>query len=138
MQQKTKLEIIEELFDNHFVKNPNKRGVSEFEGRPICVYYKADTRNKCAVGMCLTTKALSYIGREHFEGDVRDLDDFLSNNLDFYMKPEYKGHSLTFWDDLQTLHDSPRCWTNTGLSDGGQEQLALLKKLYANNEEYVG
>jgi hypothetical protein len=136
MSQMTKLEIIEELFDNHFVKNPNKRGVSEFEGRPICVYYKADTRNKCAVGMCLTTKALSHIGREHFEGDVRDLDDFLSNNLDYYMKDQYRGHSLKFWDDLQTLHDSTRHWTNTGLSDEGQEQLADLKKRYANDLDY--
>jgi hypothetical protein len=136
MSQMTKLEIIEELFDNHFVKNPNKRGVSEFEGRPICVYYKADTRNKCAVGMCLTTKALSHIGREHFEGDVRDLDDFFSNNLDYYMKDQYRGHSLKFWTALQDLHDSPRFWTNTGLSDEGQNRLADLKKRYADSLDY--
>ena len=136
MSQMTKLEIIEELFDNHFVNNPNKRGVSEFEGRPICVYYKDDTRNKSAVCMCLTTKALSHIGREHFGGDVRDLDDFLSNNLDYYMKDQYRGHSLEFWGDLQTLHDSTRYWTNTGLSDYGQEQLSDLKKRYADNLDY--
>jgi hypothetical protein len=136
MSQMTKLEIIEELFDNHFVKNPKKRGVKRFEGRPNCVYYDADTRNKCAVGMCLTTKALSHIGREHFKGDVRDLDDFLSNNLDYYMKDQYRGHNLTFWDDLQFLHDSPRFWTNTGLSDEGQNRLADLKKRYADNLDY--
>lgn len=138
MQQKTKLEIIEELFDNHFVKNSNKRGVVGYDNNVQCVYYDNETRNKCAVGMCLTTNALSFIGRAQFEGDVLDLDDFLSNNLDYYMKPEYRGHGLKFWDDLQYLHDTTRHWTNTGLSDEGQEQLAFLKKRYANNEEYVG
>jgi hypothetical protein len=131
MPQMTKLEIIEELFDNHFVKNPKKRGMTI--GGTSCVYYNPDTRNKCAVGMCLTTKALSRIGRATFSGGVTQLDKMFNNDLDSAMKPQYRGHENAFWMSLQQLHDDDYYWFDNHFTAYGEERLAELKTAYSNN-----
>ena len=131
MPQMTKLEIIEELFDNHFVKNPKKRGRSI--GNTSCVYYNPNTRNKCAVGMCLTTKALSRIGKLGGTGGAIWVNRIFNSDLDSVMKPQYQGHVLSFWMNLQILHDDARYWSEDGLTSKGKKVLAELKTAYSNN-----
>ena len=61
--QKTKLQIIEELFDNYYVKDPSKRAVF---GR-VCLYYEGNTGNKCAVGMCMLNDDTAKYHQEFYQ-----------------------------------------------------------------------
>jgi hypothetical protein len=128
MPQMTKLEIIEVLFDNHFVKNPEKRA---FDDEGFCTYYNQDNRSKCAVGMCLTTNTLSNITKDDFYGNVNDLVDHFGGDLDNRLKPKYQGHDIVFWTRLQNLHDTNYYWTEIGLSSEGEAALSELKKNFA-------
>jgi hypothetical protein len=128
MPKMTKLEIIEELFDNHFVKNPKKRA---FDDNGFCTYYNRDKRSKCAVGMCLTTNTLSKITKDEFYGNVNDLVEHFGDDLDTILKPKYQGHDIVFWARLQRLHDTNYCWTGIGLSSEGAAALSELKKKFS-------
>lgn len=90
---KTQNEIIQETLDAY--SKPGTRAVEH----GLCRYRTSDGR-ECAVGRCLkNSKSFS-----HKSGSVgtvfRD-----EANLDAAPKPEYRGHSISFWSLLQTLHD---------------------------------
>jgi len=129
--QKTKLEIIEELFDNHYVKDPSKRATSGGG----CYYYDSDTGNKCAVGMCMLDDATAIDMEQNYSGEVHGLEWYLNDRrnqyLDDVLKEEYRGHDIDFWVLVQTLHDSNNCWTDDGLSDVGIAELKKLKESFA-------
>lgn len=129
--QKTKLQIIEELFDNYYVKDPSKRAVS---GR-VCLYYEANTGNKCAVGMCMLNDETAKYHQEFYATDVASLNDYLVSEeemrLDSILKEEYHGHDLDFWERVQKMHDRHYYWTEYGLSEQGLAKLEELKATYA-------
>lgn len=129
--QKTKLQIIEELFDNYYVKDPSKRATYNI----ACSYYQDSTGNKCAVGMCMLDDATA----KHYESvcssDVGGLNGFLMDeerlHLDDILKEEYRGHAIDFWAKVQVLHDGTGFWTEDGLSEGGLVRLDGLKTRFA-------
>ncbi len=128
--QKTKLQIIEELFDNYYVKQPSKRAAFG----AACSYYQESTGNKCAVGMCMLNDETA----KHYETvvstSVKFLNDYLVREeeieLDSIFKEEYRGHGLFFWQSVQNMHDRHYFWTEHGLSEHGIAMLEELKATY--------
>lgn len=122
---KTAKDIFDE-FEEVYVKDPSARAITRFGA---CVYEASDGR-RCAVGRCCTDPAnLS-------EGDVNAISVRRDGRftIDPFLRPEYRGHSLDFWRDLQDLHDEPLYWTPTGLSEFGAKTFAELKEIYAKND----
>lgn len=111
---KTAREIIEETAAFYTSENRAKPD----NGRR-CQYLTKDGR-MCAVGRCLTDPA-------RIEGNYIFLQSI--PNLDDELKPEYRGHPINFWQDLQRLHDYTFNWNNEGLSNDGESvRNRLLEK----------
>jgi len=127
-KQMTAKDIIYETVE--FYEN-NPRSI---EHKSVCRYYMESYGHElmCAVGRCLyKSKAKSltdYSGKASYiykEGDLKH-EDF---------KKKYRGHSLSFWDELQILHDDDSCWDeddfgNT-LSKMGEEHVEQLIKTFS-------
>jgi hypothetical protein len=132
--QKTKIGIIEELFDNYFCTNPEKRSVDKYGN---CKYLDDHTGNKCAVGMCFSPY-VTIGGILGYNGSVYCLTESLMRNygmyLDDVLREEYLGHDLGFWSDVQSLHDSSMFWNAFGLTEEGNQYLNTLKERYTDNE----
>lgn len=113
----TKQEIIEQLFDNGYCLNPSTRALDG----GFCSYYLTDGR-MCAVGKCMTSP-------KDFEGNLMAVEGL--EDLEGSLKPEYRGHSLEFWSNLQVMHDSPQHWNDTGLTEIGAKRFNELKLKYS-------
>lgn len=115
VQQKSKLEIIEETVDYYRV---NPRGTISYCDSAGCM---------CAVGRCLW--------------DAQWMQD-MAESINLYsikqpavqafckFRPEYAGHCWKFWSQLQNLHDSHDNWGTSGLSHGGMLAVELLKEAW--------
>ena len=114
----TKLEIIEQLFDNGYCLNPSTRALDEDEN---CQYYLEDGR-QCAVGKCMKDP-------KKFEDTITSVGCL--ENLETELKPEYQGHSIEFWDKLQGMHDCQYNWGEAGLTERGVTRLNELKQMYS-------
>lgn len=126
----TKTEIIEELFDNYYVKYPWRRAV---DSHGNCQYKTHDKVPKyCAVGKCLTKSGVKVTVDDNV-GTVSDFYDVESEKytVEPFLKKKYKGHSEDFWEDMQVLHDSEVNWDDKGITQIGKEALERLKKRYA-------
>lgn len=76
----------------------------------------------CAVGRCMTPDAQRDHG--HILGSVFDLVRGAgADHLDDLLQAEYRGHPVTFWQDLQSLHDYLGAWT-------GGENAALTRSIF--------
>jgi hypothetical protein len=126
----TKLEIIKEVLEDVYCKNPSLRAIEHDENKK---YFKCSYELKnvdgtvllCAVGMCLTSEGVifamdNHIGEVYYFGDVEP-----------YLQEKYQGHSINFWADLQKFHDYSVYFTETGISEKGTIRLQELKRLYA-------
>jgi hypothetical protein len=107
---KTKVEIINETV-KYYSEDPSRRG---FEPGRGCVYLTS-TGCMCAVGRCLIDPSKGFLG------DVPSFCrvDGMPADLETELKPEYRGHDLQFWGDLQRLHDYSFYWCETGLTELG-------------------
>ncbi len=129
----TKIEIIRELFDKHFIPNPKNRSLRLY---PVdshissaCLYSSEDGKH-CAVGMCLTGKALKRIFTEGLNSKtVFELYDKLGPEM---FRKEYQGHELNFWKDLQQLHDNQEYWDDEGITDFGRDRYDQIVSKYKN------
>ena len=124
--QKTKREILEEAFE-YYAADPSRRATNA-EGS--CRYLMKDGR-KCAVGRCLIEgKKICYGGWQKdpifAEIAANQIDD-----IDSHLLPEYRGHSVDFWQELQYWHDCCLNFTDTGLSAKGQHDAKSLLEKYA-------
>ncbi len=117
MKQLTKLEIIEETA-KYYAEDPSRRAIDEIN---FCSYLTLDGR-MCAVGRCLVNPS--------------NLDTSLSGRITEVhlelLKPEYQGHTLDFWKDLQKFHDRPTYWSSEGLTEQGLIRVKELKEFYSN------
>jgi hypothetical protein len=115
---KTKIEIIEETAAYY---NLGNRSVTK-SGR---CYYNGPDGKQCAFArMCIDPTQLK-------EGL------FAGNQLHVFgeeiLKPEYRGHSLLFYDALQWLHDNQKNWTYDGLSEWGKHKVAEMKNRWGES-----
>ena len=117
----TKVEIIN-IAANHY--NEKNRGRTN-DG---CRYITNDGR-MCAVGMCMTDEALEDF--KHHYGDVFTVQAMIkSKSIDNILKDEFRGHSTSFWKELQRFHDTDMNWDDEGMSDSGREFYCELKMMF--------
>jgi len=87
-----------------------------------CVYYHENEMGEvvnCGIGRVLREEVA--IQMQHCSGSVDDLireyqeeeglyDDEERLTLDGMLKEEYTGHSVNFWEGVQSLHDGDQYW----------------------------
>jgi hypothetical protein len=105
---KTENEIIKETVEFYWA-DPKRRATADIG----CWYLTIDGR-MCAVGRCLTQRhawrafaMLCSVGQ--LPGRL------LEASLDEILQPEYRGHSVEFWENLQNLHDNEHIWDSEQL-----------------------
>ena len=123
MKLLTKMEILQDFKDN-FVENPGNRA---HDG--VNCQYLTFAGKKCAIGRWFTEDALERLG--DFDYPVEDVYGAYSGEAysgeglgcDDFLMPEVRGHDVTFWSELQELHDSPQYWHDykLGLNPSGQQ-----------------
>ena len=103
----TAIDIIQETVD-FYSEDISRRAYNSDEGG--CEYY-IDGRS-CGVGKCMT-RPKEFNKRFPLVGDDSTAIEDVSKkirSLDSFLKPEYRGHSIKFWKDIQTLHDLEQYW----------------------------
>lgn len=128
-----KLEIIKDVLEDVYCKNPSLRGISS-NGKCVYETVKDGKTYNCAVGRCLTGLGIKFatekgIG-EVFEFYDDDKDDYI---LEDYLKEKYKGHNISFWEAIQQFHDDDYNFTIDGLSERGYQRFNSLKLKYIND-----
>lgn len=116
----TTLEIINETVE-YYSKDTKRRA----EVGRACLYFQESTGNMCAVGRCANNP--KELNPAHFFSQLGLSDEEI-------FKPEYRGHSVEFWSDLQKLHDDNLNWDESGLSSIGKYQVETLKAKYSQNQ----
>jgi len=105
------------------------------KGKSTCVYLSPENGNMCAVGRCLLPEKLGEFSPAVLGDDLTAINSlfedenegrFYNQDLDNYLQEQYRGHSVTFWADVQALHDYVNYWTKDGLSNGGKVEVARL------------
>lgn len=71
----------------------------------------------CAFSLCLSDKGRNFLMSHHGSGVVGGIpNDVIEDNL----RPEFRGHSKSFWRDVQNFHDVPTHWDHRNiLTDEG-------------------
>ena len=134
MKHLTKLEILQDFADN-FVENPGNRSLNDAGN---CKYLSPEGK-KCAVGRWFTDEALGRLGESN--RTVTDVYCTEDDSDDFLM-PEVRGHEVTFWEQLQKLHDNESYWnddrqtptglqTHAGVTPAGRYFYRGLVKYYS-------
>jgi hypothetical protein len=97
--------------------NSKNRGYDEDSGN--CVY-EGSNRNRCAVGRCMTDEGIKFANTFPNDGgsDGNVINDKV--NIDSLLQEKYQGASLSFWKELQMLHDNFSCWDESGITDYGK------------------
>jgi hypothetical protein len=127
---KTKLEIIQETQDAY--PHTFCRAVDDYYLKSASCFY-IDTKDSqtggehdngamCAVGRCM-------LNPKKYGGFAVSLHEALKpqGGLDTLLKPEYRGHCVEFWGDLQSFHDDGENFTDGGLSVEGLGYLSELR-----------
>lgn len=120
----TATEIVHETL-GYYTADMSRRALN-CTGR--CVIETEDGR-RCALGRCM----LDQYQREYFNSTGPELGDmYHATSIDFMLKPEYHGHTVEFWHDLQCVHDH-------GDSVERMRKLAedLLTRIAANPSHYT-
>ena len=121
---KTKRQIILETSKKYTSKNRSVVMSSAYVSGAGCAY-KDSKGNKCAVGRCLKSNSTIFDTMNESFG-ARDIGGVKLNKE---LKPSYRGHSVKFWEELQTFHDDSHNWEDKGLTEEGYVELdCLLKK----------
>jgi len=101
MEKLTKHQIIDETVE-YYNNNPRSK---DDRG---CAYLSKDGL-MCGHSRCLTEKARTHIIDENDNGSSAD-DIIRKFGGDDIHLEQYRGHSVSFWLDIQTLHDTDAYW----------------------------
>jgi hypothetical protein len=113
----TKNEIIDYVVD--YYQN-NDRAVE----RGGCVYLTSDGR-RCAHSICLQDEVV-----KNLELTGTSAPYVIKEYGDQVHKYEFRGHEVTFWRDIQTLHDDSDYWNGRELTEFGEAFVNKLKQRY--------
>ena len=134
-------EILDETVE-FYRDDPSLRAMEDDAG---CRYETADGRT-CAVGRCMVPEHRRFVEDVIGIASVLELSEYFNPNklhqvatsreqtltVRTYMiehkisswqdllLPQYRGHSVVFWKEIQELHDHPNNWTSEGLSWKGE------------------
>jgi hypothetical protein len=130
-EQKQKMELVLRETLDWYKVNPRSQDI---EGN--CVYFRERDGAMCAFGRCLVdAKSFQKAADDRFRCRT---DQILGNIFrydskdiehDPYLRPEYQGLPLTFWQTVQTAHDTIRFWaTENGgdLTNEGRDHLRMI------------
>lgn len=127
VKQLSKREIIDETANSFTSKN---RAIKEnSKGGNEC-FYTDINGNHCGVGRCMTKEGLEHLGYRSIS--ARSINSVYHNGLDGFLKPEYRGHSIEFWEDIQSFHDSCQNWNENGLTEVGRWTYRSLMNRHGN------
>lgn len=126
MKQKTKLEILQETFDTY-----QKTGDRCFNDEG-CVYTDSNNPKKhCAAGRCMNDDFLQKLFILN-QNKNTSINTILSNyKEEKIFKPEYIGHDILFWKDVQLFHDDYDNFQYHGLSEKGINKKKELIEKYS-------
>ncbi len=123
----TKLEIIEDTVNYYSVDPVGRRAIEE---NGACMYLTS-TGKMCAFGRCIVDPQSNWWGQcDMIYATDEKLDRLRDgkDNVKWQFKPQYEGHDIEFWLDIQKLHDDANFWTSEGLSVSGEERVKELKR----------
>jgi hypothetical protein len=92
-----------------------------------CLYLTEEGK-MCAVGRCMTKKGLGRVLLSYHKASVHDLDDAF-DGIDRLLKKKYHGQNISFWANLQRLHDNKNWWDENGITEKGKEEVRYLFKI---------
>jgi len=104
---KTQTEIVIETIQ-FYLADPVARRAKTRAGYSCHYAMPLEPSRRCAVGRCMTEKAIKEFGS--YLGGVNQLIED-HGPLDTLLREEYRGHSQEFWFSLQVLHDEDCYWT---------------------------
>ena len=90
--------------------------------------YLTDEGKMCAVGRCMTKKGLGRVLLSYDRASVHDLDDAF-DGIDRLLKKKYHGQNISFWSNLQRLHDNKNWWDENGINGQGKAEVRYLFKI---------
>lgn len=90
--------------------------------------YLTDEGKMCAVGRCMTKKGLERVLVSHPKSSAHDLDDSF-DGIDKLLKKKYHGQNISFWANLQRLHDNKNWWDENGITENGKAEVRYLFKI---------
>lgn len=121
----TKLEIIDQAIE-HIKQQGRAFKPVEIEGKVInrCVYYTAEGL-RCVHSI--------FVEDDIAKGAKGSAVSVINEHGDKCHKPEFRGHSVEFWQNLQYIHDDADNWKedNKMLSEIGEKRLHFLKEKYS-------
>lgn len=126
MKQLTALEIIDETVA-FYSADTSRRSVNQ----GTCVYQNS-MGNQCAFGRCMTPEDV--IERINDTKPVEELAD-MGNSIDYLLQDKYQGQTVSFWEDVQRLHDNSNYWGENKISQLGEGAVTHLKKKYSPKTE---
>ena len=130
MPQKTEYEILKETVEYYAADPLNRRSTKQGD----CVYTPPGNQTEgCAVSRCVKSEKKLYLSEEWYDTSI---DQIGSDRLEAYLQPEYQGHDIELWMDLQQLHDLSQHWTKHGLSQEGYECALQLAEKYGEGQDH--
>lgn len=122
--QKTKVQIIEETRD--YYADASKRAYDPVNRR---CKYKDEQGKMCAFGRCELNPSPTVLG-DIYDRYMMFTSEVINQRIDEDLKEEYRGHGLTFWQDLQHLHDISDHFAEGTWSPRGHKYIETLIKKY--------
>lgn len=120
VKQKSAIEIIDETL-YYYTLRTRMRSKVDKHGAYYSFQYKIGNR-KCSYARCCKPDT----NLSHYTGNVSTFAD----KVEEYLKPEYRGHSIEFWEDIQWLHDCDSYWKGCNLTPKGLKFVNDLKIKY--------
>lgn len=134
----TAKQIVDETVSYYSEDTSRRSFVTDEEGRDKCIYRTKDGR-MCAVGRCLTDEAAKEFGQVMEDASglaaLANPGEYSESGLDPLLRPQYHGHSLEFWCELQRLHDWGRNWSDDGISPEGKSYADTIAKEWTNDTD---
>jgi len=133
IMERTKQDYLDLLQETVDFYNLNNRGFNE--EKETCEYITHDGK-MCAVGRCMIDPKVGYA--ENLTVNNLVFKDNNITSVDDLLKPEYRGYPVSFWVELQGLHDTQAMWTDEGLSARGEQQVKnIIEAIESNFKEEV-
>ena len=116
-----KIDVLEDTI-KYYSENPKRRAYKSTEStKTQCAYYDKDTGNRCAVGRLLSLDLARALSDEN-----QVVVDIIH-----YLPKEVQELGAGFLQDLQYFHDMKQFWTETGLTEEGENMVKSLREKYA-------
>jgi len=116
----TRKDILGDLA-SYYDEDVTKRALNSKVG---CSYLTADGR-MCGIGRLCDPGLLS----EMPDGDVIALYEH-QGGIEYFLRPEYHGQNVLFWEAVQSFHDVCINWDKNGLSEHGRNVLMRLHETW--------